>query len=143
MSARAPHLINQRKDLRMHFSIQHAKEGPFQYDGLRKYFEYRDLGIHHATQGQAVMHVIRAREGTHATGEWHCHKVQLQLVYVLKGWAIFEYEGQGQHTLEAGTCVHQPPGIRHREIAHSDDLEILEIVLPGDFETVKTDAPPA
>jgi quercetin dioxygenase-like cupin family protein len=127
----------------MHFSIQHAKEGSFKYDGLRKYFEYRDLGIHHATQGQAVMHVIRAREGTHATGEWHCHKVQLQLVYVLKGWAIFEYEGQGQHTLEAGTCVHQPPGIRHREIAHSDDLEILEIVLPGDFETVRTEAPPA
>jgi hypothetical protein len=32
--------------------------------------------------------------------------------------------------------VHQPPGIRHREIAHSADVEILEIVLPGDFETV-------
>jgi hypothetical protein len=36
--------------------------------------------------------------------------------------------------------VHQPPGIRHREIAHSEDLEILEIVLPGDFETVSADA---
>ena len=52
----------------MTFSIQHASEGTFRYDGLRKYFEYRDLGIHQATQGKAVMHVIRAREGTHATG---------------------------------------------------------------------------
>ena len=58
------------------------------------------------------------------------------MVYVLKGWAIFEYEGQGQHRLEAGTCVHQPSGIRHREIAHSEDLELIEIVLPGTFETV-------
>jgi hypothetical protein len=31
--------------------------------------------------------------------------------------------------------VHQLPGIRHREIAHSDDLELIEIVLPGDFTT--------
>jgi quercetin dioxygenase-like cupin family protein len=120
----------------MAFSIQHAKDEGFKYDGLRKYFEYRDLGIYKATEGQAVMHVIRAREGTHATGEWHHHKLSLQIVYVLKGWAVFEYEGQGQHRLEAGTCVHQPPGIRHREIAHSEDLELIEIVLPGDFETV-------
>ena len=120
----------------MSFSVQHARDGVFQYDGLRKYFEYRDLGILKATNGQAVMHVIRAREGTNANGEWHLHKVNLQIVYVLKGWATFEYEGHGEHRLEAGTCVHQPPGIRHREIAHSEDLELIEIVLPGQFETV-------
>ncbi len=126
----------------MSFSIQHARDGRFEFDGLRKYFEYRDLGIRQATNDAAVMHVIRAREGTHATGEWHLHKLTLQIVYVLKGWAIFEYEGQGQHKLEAGTCVHQPPGIRHREIAHSEDLELIEIVLPGNFETVTVDGPP-
>lgn len=120
----------------MIFSISHAEQSKFSYDGLRQYFEYRDLGIKDATMGKAVMHVIRAREGTNATGEWHYHNLQLQIVYVLKGWAIFEYEGHGQHKLVAGTCVHQPPGIRHREIAHSEDLELLEIVLPGDFETV-------
>jgi quercetin dioxygenase-like cupin family protein len=119
----------------MQFSIQHAKDGNFVQDGLRTYFEYRDLGIKDSTDGKAVMHVIRAREGTNATGEWHRHEVQLQIVYVLKGWAIFEYEGHGQHRLEAGTCVHQAPGLRHREIAHSEDLELVEIVLPGDFKT--------
>ena len=119
----------------MKFSIQHADQGEFKFDGLRKYFEYRDLGIKSATDGKAVMHVIRAREGTHATGEWHSHGVELQLVYVLKGWAVFEYEGHGQHKLVAGTCVHQPAGIRHREIAHSEDLELIEIVLPADFST--------
>ena len=133
---KSPPTLPQYMETPMAFSIQHAKDEGFKYDGLRKYFEYRDLGIYKATVGQAVMHVIRAREGTQATGEWHHHKLSLQIVYVLKGWAIFEYEGQGQHRLEAGTCVHQPPGIRHREIAHSEDLELIEIVLPGDFETV-------
>jgi len=123
----------------MQFSISHADPSSFNPDGLRTYFEYRDLGIKDATGGQAVMHVIRAREGTNATGQWHYHNLQLQIVYVLKGWAIFEYEGHGEHKLVAGTCVHQPPGIRHREIAHSDDLELLEIVLPAEFETVSLD----
>jgi hypothetical protein len=36
--------------------------------------------------------------------------------------------------------VHQPPGIRHREVGHSDDVEMLEIVMPGDFTTHEVDA---
>jgi quercetin dioxygenase-like cupin family protein len=56
-------------------------------------------------------------------------------VYVLKGWIEFEYEGQGIVKLEAGSCVHQPPEIRHREIGHSEDIEMLEVVLPAAFAT--------
>src|SRR6266849_6548532 len=41
----------------------------------------------------------------------------------------------------AGSCVHQPPGIRHAEVAHSDDLELIEITLPAEFETIETEAP--
>jgi hypothetical protein len=36
--------------------------------------------------------------------------------------------------------VHQPPGIRHRELGHSDDLEMLEIVMPADYATQEVDA---
>ncbi len=122
-------------DAAMRFNLLHERDSAFVHDGLRPYFEYRDLGIKEATAGKAVMHVIRAHEGCNATGEWHRHEVQLQIVYVLKGWVTFEYEGHGEHTLVAGTCVHQAPGIRHREIAHSEDMELLEIVLPGDFRT--------
>jgi quercetin dioxygenase-like cupin family protein len=63
------------------------------------------------------------------------HQTTFQLVYVLKGWIEFEYEGQGVVRLEAGSCVHQPPAIRHRELGHSDDIEMLEVVLPADFVT--------
>jgi len=59
------------------------------------------------------------------------------MIYVLKGWIEFECEGQGVVRLEAGSCVHQPPGIRHREIGHSADIEMLEVVMPGDFKTLE------
>ena len=41
--------------------------------------------------------------------------------------------------LLAGSSVYQPPRIRHRELGHSDDLELLEIVMPADFKTVEVD----
>ena len=78
----------------------------------------------------------RAIPGVQAMPQRHHHQVEFQMVYVLKGWIRFDYEGVGEVTLSAGSCVHQPPGIRHTELGHSDDLELVEIVLPADFETV-------
>jgi len=119
----------------MKFSVSHADESPFRHDGLRPFFEYRDLGIREATGGKVNAHVIRARPGEPAPGGWHTHALEFQLVYVLKGWVKFAYEGQGEVVLRAGSCVHQPPGIKHVEIAHSDDLELIEITMPAEFET--------
>jgi quercetin dioxygenase-like cupin family protein len=119
------------------FSVSHLKGSEFKSDGLRAFFEYRDLGIKAATGGKAVAHVIRARPGGAFAGKTHWHDTEFQLVYVLKGWIRFDYEGVGEVLLEAGSCAHQPPGIRHRELGHSDDLELLEVVLPGDFKTVE------
>ena len=116
------------------FIATHASDARFER-GLRSFFEYRDLGIQAATDGRVVAHVIRAAAGTEFSGQPHVHDITFQLVYVLKGWIEFEYEGQGIVRLEAGSCVHQPPGIRHREIGHSPDVEMLEIVMPGEFET--------
>jgi len=31
--------------------------------------------------------------------------------------------------------VYQPPAIRHREVGHSDDVEMLEVVMPAEFTT--------
>lgn len=120
------------------FVVSHARDAQF-VPGLRAFFEYRDLGIEAATDGRVVAHVIRARPGATFSGPPHRHGVSFQLVYVLKGWIAFEYEGQGAVRLEAGSCVHQPPGIRHREIGHSEDCEMLEIVMPADFTTEEVD----
>ena len=125
----------------MKLAIHKAAEQKATAEGLRAFFHYRDLGIEAATDGRFVAHVIKARDGHGANPVWHVHDLDFQMVYVLKGWVTFEYEGEGPITLEAGDCVHQPPGIRHRELAHSDDLEMLEIVTPADFGTREVEAP--
>ena len=116
------------------FIATHAKDATFER-GLRSFYEYRDLGIKTATDGRVDAHVIRAAAGTEFSSQPHLHHTTFQLVYILKGWIEFEYEGQGIVRLEAGSCVHQPPGIRHRELGHSDDVEMLEVVLPAGFAT--------
>ena len=120
------------------FVVTHARDAHFER-GLRSFFEYRDLGIQRATEGRVNAHVIRAAAGAAFSGQPHLHELAFQMVYVLKGWIEFEYEGQGVVRLEPGSCVYQPTGIRHREVRHSDDIEMLEIVMPGEFVTREVD----
>jgi mannose-6-phosphate isomerase-like protein (cupin superfamily) len=113
--------------------------------GLREIFEYRDLGVGAGTKGDYVAHLIRhnGKKTRDDVQQWHVHDCTFQLVYVLNGWATFEYEGQGQRTIRKDDCILQTPGIRHREIACSDDFEVLEIVSPASFTTRIVEAPQA
>jgi quercetin dioxygenase-like cupin family protein len=110
-------------------------------DGLRAFFAYRDLGVRAATGGAFGAHVIRAVLGEGAKPHWHTHDLAFQMVYVLRGWVRFEYEDIGEVELRPGDSVLQPPRVRHREIAHSDDLELLEITAPAEFATAEVAAP--
>ncbi|HEU4646261.1 MAG TPA: cupin, partial [Burkholderiales bacterium] len=82
------------------FAVSHRAKSKFVHRGLRNYFEYRDLGIARATRGKVVAHVIRARPGKAPHGQWHRHDTDVQFVYVLKGSAVFEYEGVGRVTMK-------------------------------------------
>jgi mannose-6-phosphate isomerase-like protein (cupin superfamily) len=120
------------------FCVSYAKEAHFD-SGLRPFLEYRDLGIQNATQGQFKAHVIRVKKGEdhgslHTTG-LHLHQLNFQMIYILKGWIKFTYKDHGEHTFGPGDCCLQPPGIVHNELDCSDDLELLEITSPGQFET--------
>jgi quercetin dioxygenase-like cupin family protein len=119
------------------FTFSHHREQDFDA-GLRSYAKYRDLGIAPATGGMVQAHVIRMvppfRPEEVSTP--HYHDVEFQMVYVLKGWMTTKFEGEGTHTFHAGSCWIQPPKIKHTVLGYSDDCELLEIVLPADFETV-------
>jgi mannose-6-phosphate isomerase-like protein (cupin superfamily) len=122
-------------------------EGARYEAGLRPFLEYRDLGIKNATNGKFRAHVLRVKKDSdhsdlHTTG-LHQHRLDFQMIYVLKGWIRFTYEGHGEHTFYPGDCCLQPPGIVHNELACSDDLELLEVTSPGEFETVALENPEA
>ena len=120
------------------FSTSFAKDATFK-DGLRDFLEYRDLGVADATNGQYRAQVIRVKKGAstdglHSTG-LHRHRLDFQMIYILKGWMRFTYEDQGERTFGPGDCCLQPPGIVHNEIECSDDVELLEITSPAQYET--------
>jgi len=119
------------------FTVSHHREEDFDA-GLRAYSAYRDLGLAAATDGMVQAHVIRMTKPfeTNEVAIPHYHDVDFQMVYVLKGWFQSEFEGEGVHTFHAGSCWIQPPGIKHTVLGYSDDCELLEIVLPAEFETV-------
>jgi quercetin dioxygenase-like cupin family protein len=123
------------------FTVSHHREEDFDA-GLRPYSAYRDLGLAPATGGMVQAHVIRMTK-PFTPGEVdvpHYHDVDLQMVYVLNGWFQSEFEGEGVHTFHAGSAWIQPPKIKHTVRGYSDDCELLEIVLPADFETVTLEA---
>jgi mannose-6-phosphate isomerase-like protein (cupin superfamily) len=119
------------------FAVSHHREEDFDA-GLRSYAEYRDLGLARATDGMVQAHVIRFVPPCRPeeVAKLHFHDVDFQMVYVLKGSITTEIEGQGAMTMKAGSCWTQPPRVRHKVLDYSDDCEVLEIILPAEFDTV-------
>ena len=126
-----------KKQPKQKFHVSHHNEADFD-QGLRTYAKYRDLGLSGATGGMVQAHVIRFIPPFKAedVSTPHFHDVDLQMIYVLKGWYKTEFEGEGVHTFHAGACWLQPPKIKHTVLGYSDDCELLEIVLPAEFDTV-------
>jgi hypothetical protein len=127
-------------ETKQHFTVSHLKDAVFE-PGLRDYAHYRDLGIALATSGAAVAHVIRLIPpcDPKEVSIPHRHGVEFQMVYVLKGWLVSEFEGRGAIQMDVGSCWLQPSGIRHAVLDYSDDCEILEIVMPANFSTENLD----
>jgi hypothetical protein len=123
-------------------AISHYRDEDFKADGLRTYAKYRDLGVAEASAGVARAHVIRLIGPCEpeVVSKLHFHDVDFQMVYVLKGWVKTYLEGVGETTFQTGSSWTQPSRIKHLIMDYSDDVELLEVILPAEFKSVELTA---
>jgi uncharacterized cupin superfamily protein len=137
--AKAAKAVKSKARPKQRIAISHHREEDFKADGLRTYAQYRDLGISDASHGLAQAHVIRLIGPCNPAevSKLHYHDVEFQMVYVLKGWVKTYLEGQGETLMKEGSAWTQPPRIKHLIMDYSDDVELLEVILPAEFKTVE------
>lgn len=116
------------------FSHVRPDDTPYRLEGLRDFFTYRDLGVSEATQGRVIAQLVRANTAPEKGTGYHVHEAEFHIVYMLKGWARFIYDGVDT-LVSAGDCVHQRPGVVHFLYDYSPDMEFFEVVGPAEFGT--------
>jgi uncharacterized cupin superfamily protein len=126
---------------KMKVAVTSAKQ-PDYVEGRRSFFKYRDLGVKAASNGWMRAQLTTALTGMTKPTGWHFHVCEGQFVYTLKGWVELAFEDGTSCRLEAGDSCFIPGGVKHNEIGTSDDLEILEVSLPGEIGTVPCEPPP-
>ncbi len=122
--------------------IDKAKGATWIKEDIRPQFEYRHFGVEEATGRRYGSHVIRVAKGAKPPVRHHVHPdCEFLLVYVLKGWVKFWYDGKGEIKLNVGDVHLLPAGIKHAVTGWSKDLEMLETTNPADYRSVElTDA---
>jgi quercetin dioxygenase-like cupin family protein len=115
-----------------HHLLQDAIWTPWRIKG----FEHRDTGINQATKGVASVHVVRPDQ-TAEKPQTCSHDCDILFSFVLKGMLDLQAEGHALQHLKQGDAFVMPPGLKSQIVGFSDDLEFLEVALPGVFETVE------
>lgn len=97
---------------------------------------YRDL-LPGRWGGRFIASHIHIPDGGPVPDYVHFHRVRFQMIVVKAGWVEVVYQDQGpSFVMHAGDVVLQPPTIRHRVLASSPDLEVVEVGCPAEHETV-------
>lgn len=114
-------------------------------------FEARETGIGEATGGVASVQVARvtdggdggsadggAADGGAASGgeQVTSHTGDILFTFVMDGEVKLNGENQVAHRLEAGDAYVIPPHTKTSLTDRSADLELLEVALPAQFETI-------
>ena len=99
--------------------------------------QYRDL-VPQRHGGRYVASHIAIPVGGPVPDYVHHHHIRFQMIFCHAGWADLVYEDQGPaFRFEAGDGVLQPPHIRHRVLATSDEFEVVEIGSPAVHDTLR------
>jgi len=131
MDLPTPHLRPDRTWQGQRFVHNLARDAlwqPFRLPG----FVARDTTIAANTGGAAGVQVVRRGQGTPA---WARHDADILFGFVIAGAVTLEGEGKDPFRLSRGDAWVIPPGLATRWADPSDDVELLEVSLPGHFAT--------
>ena len=95
-------------------------------------FQARDTTINAGTKGVAGVLVVRPAGGLPA---WTTHAGDILFNFVMAGEMTLEGQGKDPYRLSPGDAFVIPPGMATRYLDPSDDLELLEVALPGHVPT--------
>ena len=101
---------------------------PFRLPG----FVCRDTTIAENTKNVAGVQVIRRGEGSPI---WAAHDTDILFGFVMEGTATLEGEGNPASPMVAGDAFVIPPGLKTKVSDASKDFEMMEVTLPGKFNT--------
>ena len=131
MELPTPNLRPEREWQGQRFVYNQAKDAtwaPFRIPG----FEARDTTIAENTKGVAGVQVVRKGQGT---PDWARHDTDILFTFVMSGQVTLDGEGREPFPLTEGDAFVIPPGMKTRLRDASEDIELLEVSLPGVFET--------
>ena len=124
---------------------RHRRDGARWREWRLPGFEARRSGVAEATGGVADVQVAR-RAGPGAgpgAGPVTSHDAELLFTFVLEGGMTLRAEAREAEALRAGDAFVLPPGTKAAYDGCSGDLELLEVSLPGAFETTLHPGPGA
>ncbi|MFZ1727869.1 MAG: cupin domain-containing protein [Albidovulum sp.] len=107
---------------------QDAEWRPFRLPG----FQCRDTTINLNTQGVAGVEVVRKGQGEPIRTR---HDSDILFGFIMAGEMTLDGDGKEPYRLAPGDAFVTPPGMATRWLDPSDDIEILEVSLPGSFKT--------
>lgn len=127
----------------VHHKVTESTWQPWRIDG----FEHRDTSICEGTDGVANVQVARIAagidsdftlaEGYQNSDQSISHNSDILFTFVLQGTMTLAGSGES-YDLSTGDAFVIPPNEAVRYQHRSADLELLEVSLPGKFETVLT-----
>lgn len=97
-------------------------------------FKSRDTGVNAASVGMASVHVARY-SGNDLPAQTVSHDAEILFNFVMQGAMKLIIDEQHQYMLKTGEAYVIPPGMNYTIADYSQDLELLEVALPGNFQT--------
>jgi len=115
-----------------HHLSEKAVWNPWRLNG----FKYRNTGIDIATNGIASVHVIKRISET-KDEIMFSHDADILFTFVMQGKMRLDAIGYNEHELHKGDAYVIPPELKYQITDCSEDIELLEVSLPGNFKTIR------